>query len=607
MNSSQDIINAVQNYIDTDATDYAIAIDGEWGSGKTHLVKESIIKAKNSSDFLYVSLFGLSSKSEIENAILSEFSNIGSDEGGLLSGFLNSNSELTDDIKVGGTGYAAMLLIKKAKERSLKKAKKLTLCFDDLERWHGDLDICIGYINKLAEHEKTKCIIIGDLSNIEEDKLTEFKRARTKTIRYVHKLSHTPKETLEISIKNIKNKDEKSKNEIQRIINQNIPRISYLLESIDCQNIRTITDALEKCTEVASSNPEKFNTKHPRSIDLIETIIAASKLLQDISGDSEAIEELHEYNETKPQTSESTIHKKYIGDEEKQSRKKTRIKRLTLSKTLYSESNNLKPSTILRFLISGIFRKSEFEDLLREWEPERSYETYLDPFKFLVLNNEKSTLVFEKAFKEVFTDKIVKHPSTLLRFSDRLTSDIKRGAINYDHKEIIERLLYLFEELYKNGEMTPTLIEFNRPFESYKYCEEVLNYVKERNNAYYTRSKTHPTTPTIWREIERSPAKILEILESEKNKPIFAHYEKVEDVISALECLDNEQLLDTTRWMGSRLESDKEAVDIEHTKAKDVADKISEKYRDEYSVRASHFKQISRILRHKKTDYHLDI
>jgi len=247
---TQDVLEAIRAYLAADSAPYAIAISGEWGVGKTHLVQGAVGSIFDASSFLYVSLYGLSTVAEIEATILAAASKLGEDDAGVLSGFLNSNPDLADGVRIGGLGYAVQYGLRKWRKRELERAKRLTLCFDDIERWRGDIGICLGYINGLAEHEGAKCIIIGDLSKVPEEQAAELRRARTKIIRYVYTLSHSPERLLEISLQLASIKDDGARSVVENLVTENTPRLVQFLERIDCQNIRLLADAFKLCGEV---------------------------------------------------------------------------------------------------------------------------------------------------------------------------------------------------------------------------------------------------------------------------------------------------------------------------------------------------------------------
>lgn len=72
-----EITSIVKDYLNQNNTDYAIFINGVWGSGKTYYVKNCLIPEINKFDFpsdngienkkfkpVYISLFGLSNSSK---------------------------------------------------------------------------------------------------------------------------------------------------------------------------------------------------------------------------------------------------------------------------------------------------------------------------------------------------------------------------------------------------------------------------------------------------------------------------------------------------------------------------------------------------------------
>src|SRR5574344_1325140 len=90
-----EIIEVVKEYIDNAIYNYAVMIDGEWGSGKTFFVKNNLVEAIEKYEnekvernylytprkVLYISLYGISSTEEISNEIyISLYKSIGSND-----------------------------------------------------------------------------------------------------------------------------------------------------------------------------------------------------------------------------------------------------------------------------------------------------------------------------------------------------------------------------------------------------------------------------------------------------------------------------------------------------------------------------------------------
>ena len=78
-----DLIESILDYVRSDYTDYAIMINGEWGSGKTYFwnnqVKKKIESLKlNGKKFttIYMSLYGISNLEEISKKTLDRLNQV---------------------------------------------------------------------------------------------------------------------------------------------------------------------------------------------------------------------------------------------------------------------------------------------------------------------------------------------------------------------------------------------------------------------------------------------------------------------------------------------------------------------------------------------------
>ncbi len=224
--SQDDIANAVIKYLNEPETDYAIMINGPWGSGKTYFIKHKIkdIIKYWGSKFAYVSLYGVSQSTEIDKKILISLyplldKNATKIIKGLASAFLRH-----DNLEVVIKDYSISL-------------KDCVLVFDDLERISGDnYGEILGCINGYIEHRNAKTIILCDESKILDKKYTEI---REKTVRYTYQYSLTDEEFFQAVCKIAKTIDESLVSAVER----NKEFLIYL-SSKKRQNIRTFSQAL---------------------------------------------------------------------------------------------------------------------------------------------------------------------------------------------------------------------------------------------------------------------------------------------------------------------------------------------------------------------------
>ena len=277
MDATSDIVKAVKTYIETPDTKYAIMIDGDWGCGKTYLWRNILQQEVGQSEAIYISMFGLKDINDIENEIFKAISMVGTDDEGIFKGLLNSNPDMADDIKFGGLGFAVQFGLKKWKETRIKKSKRLFICFDDLERWAGDIEICLSYINKLVEHDGAKCLIIGNAEEIEEKNKNKFQDTKEKTIGFKYKLAYPPDTVLKAAISIVNFPSPDGEKYVENLLVQNASRIIDLLNSAKCSNIRTVSTAIHYLAIIYSNNKEKFEPS-PASvisyfISLLSTLI----------------------------------------------------------------------------------------------------------------------------------------------------------------------------------------------------------------------------------------------------------------------------------------------------------------------------------------------
>ena len=164
-----DLIESILDYVRSDYTDYAIMINGEWGSGKTYFwnnqVKKKIESLKlNGKKFttIYMSLYGISNLEEISKKIFMETSQLMDRN---LRKYMNANGQTTipEYAKTGidmanffGSGSSSG----KLDYEEFFSTDDKVLCFDDLERANVDVIDILGYINNFVEHDHIKTIII---------------------------------------------------------------------------------------------------------------------------------------------------------------------------------------------------------------------------------------------------------------------------------------------------------------------------------------------------------------------------------------------------------------------------------------------------------------
>ena len=165
----EDLVESILDYVRSDYTDYAIMINGEWGSGKTHFWNNKIRKKIESLQLngrryttIYMSLYGISNLEEISKKIFIETTQLMDKN---LRKFMNSNGQTTiPEYAKTGIDMANLFGVTQNGDRvnyaEFFSTDDKVLCFDDLERANVDVIDILGYINNFVEHDHIKTIII---------------------------------------------------------------------------------------------------------------------------------------------------------------------------------------------------------------------------------------------------------------------------------------------------------------------------------------------------------------------------------------------------------------------------------------------------------------
>ena len=165
----EDLVESILDYVRADYTDYAIMINGEWGSGKTYFWNNKIRKRIDGMQFngkqyttIYMSLYGISNLEDISKKIFIETTQLMDKN---LKKYMNSNGQTAiPEYAKTGLDIANFFGVTQNKDK-IDYAKFFStddkvLCFDDLERANVDVIDILGYINNFVEHDHIKTIII---------------------------------------------------------------------------------------------------------------------------------------------------------------------------------------------------------------------------------------------------------------------------------------------------------------------------------------------------------------------------------------------------------------------------------------------------------------
>lgn len=187
LDNREKIIKSIQVYINENMSDYAIMINGAWGSGKTYFVKNELIpELEQDKPVIYISLFGIKTIDDLVNVMSLHILNIYSNERAQKRANLNGNSfrqinsgNISSTSKVATTLMSliskGLKLVPKGEDtkafvsdlqKNSIKFNRYIFIFDDFERSIIDKIELLGFFDELVEQNNAKVIIVSNESKI---------------------------------------------------------------------------------------------------------------------------------------------------------------------------------------------------------------------------------------------------------------------------------------------------------------------------------------------------------------------------------------------------------------------------------------------------------
>ena len=165
----EELVDSILDYVRADYTDYAIMLNGEWGSGKTYFWNHKIKNKIESLQFngkkyttIYMSLYGISNLEDISKKIFIETTQLMDKN---MKKFMEANNQTSiPEYAKTGLDMANFFGVTQNGDKidyaNFFTTDDKVLCFDDLERANVDVIDILGYINNFVEHDHIKTIII---------------------------------------------------------------------------------------------------------------------------------------------------------------------------------------------------------------------------------------------------------------------------------------------------------------------------------------------------------------------------------------------------------------------------------------------------------------
>ena len=244
------IIDEIMDYVKSKNTDYAIMIDGKWGSGKTYFwtkelkptIESTYYDQYNMYSTIYVSLYGLTSVEEINKKVFFELTqkmdkNINRY---MQNRRIKNMSEFTKRGLDIANYYGLLASSEKFDLDTVFTVSNRVICFDDFERASIDYNKLLGYINDFVEHDKLKVIILTNedelMKKVNSD---EYLKLKEKVVGNTYSFKQNYAEVIRNLIK-----DYKKDREVYDLMNLQIANISKIVERTGTDNVRILNHAI---------------------------------------------------------------------------------------------------------------------------------------------------------------------------------------------------------------------------------------------------------------------------------------------------------------------------------------------------------------------------
>jgi hypothetical protein len=211
----QEAEEAFREFLDPKNEAKVFALKGDWGIGKTYLLKSFL--SKTGKEYYYSSAFGISSVNELKMQLWCNFRHPNQEKRGRLSRFklrkwvkptLESSQDIGSlvgaipNMGVYGTGFTPAILSLTSNIIINNSFGNKLIWIDDIERKSSSFPLkeLLGFIEGLAEGKGCKVILVYNENEIYKDKETKkvIEKYREKVIDYEISLNPSPIENFRI-------------------------------------------------------------------------------------------------------------------------------------------------------------------------------------------------------------------------------------------------------------------------------------------------------------------------------------------------------------------------------------------------------------------------
>jgi hypothetical protein len=446
-----------------------------------------------------------------------------------------------------------------------------------------------------VEHKNLKCILIGNLEEMPSGAVRAFSSAREKTIRHIYRYESDYRKIVGISLDLVDYSSKASKRFIRSIIKKNFSSFARSLDEAAVKNIRIIAETIQLYEYIYRHNSMHFKLSRGLAFTYFLTLFSALILVTRYLVERKERDELLKGDHSGNKGFKFLVNMGYFEDQ-KAGGITPKI-RLLLDAVFY-RLDQISLKGLFSIVRNGYYIKADFEGDFDSWVNEQHYDTYLDKDSYYQLADHDARQVFESMFSSLFYSRDITNPVTLMLLAERIIYDIACGVVDYNPVDFKKQFIDLVDSLYTSGDMQSKEIKlFDAECNRFTNCQGIYSHMLEQNDNYH-RAAQKMELDSFWRLISKDPSNIDSLLERFDPQAVFPQKIRSEEVIEALESLDNTRLYQITKWIEAGFDNmmSKDLDSIDPNALKSVKEDIRSQYGTQIGVRANHFRKIAEII-----------
>ena len=265
-------------------------LTGDWGSGKTWLIKKSISDLEaTGGKALYLSLYGLSSIAAIESELFRLTHPVLSDKrvqfaGRLASGLLKSALKIDLPSEQGESIALSISLPDISIAEFFQQSNDHAIIFDDIERCNVPLRELMGYINFFVEHLGLKAILVANEGELVQDLTAEtehptdapptsgayYSRTKEKIVGFSYRVESDPESAINIFL------SELAPGKALTLLHERERQIIEIYAASGYNNLRNLRQALQWFIELTRGLSNEFLSDQLLMGDLLSSYLIYS-------------------------------------------------------------------------------------------------------------------------------------------------------------------------------------------------------------------------------------------------------------------------------------------------------------------------------------------